>query len=692
MYPPQTMGQQAPAAQLFQPVQANMLVPNLPHRPPFVPNIQCPLQLQGHLPYATGSMMNEIQRLANNNQARLALFWSACQNGWQNEMFLGMVGSIIDYVEMVVATYGQQYSVEQLVVKAAADVAKGMSSTLAQQHPAIWGSLSPQGQQDAVNAANAFMAIGNQIKNFQMQNARANAPIGISSTLPGMTAAGNSMQNAIPLGGGYGGVPTAGYPQQVGAYAVGQSNIMGNGSGVPTVAGSSGMRTMGSSLTTPSAATPATPTPTVPASPVLMGAPVLTGAPITHNNETVKEQHMPTVTPATGLQIDPTLLDGPFEYDGRTFVLASKSRLKPSLGTGLPWGSAYNPLEGVMLYDISTPGQIKEEFVPHDRIRNMQPYEAHETIHFLKPRSGDLARQPDMNAAREAFLQILQEQDIAAMLETQQGEQNELTTNIEKVLINKPVTIDNNILLTGVKNPIYAALVEGYMNDNDVLLHPDVPVSFHYQAKQSWTLKGEAAVYASALTTSRTWDTIRDRLLKLRPLINEAYWHELHDDLTHAVNDLVLIVFGMTMRIDSYVDDISALLMAIEKKHGVAMLEKFEGMAHHTALACLYAEDVETDAESLEDKAPEVRFVQLEDIFMLPIHSTDLVIQHHGHGAIVLERRYPELHAVLKAHFEKAASIGDPIRHTKFVTRDNKSFSAFQAAHYANTYLIAANA
>lgn len=722
MYPVQFQQQghqMAPAGGGFalQPLTAQMMIPNLPWRPPFNLNLNVPPHMQEHVQYAVGHVLHELQIHANQNEMRLLLYWTAAQNQFNNDLFIGLVYNVLDYTEFMIATQGRMYSPNDFIAKGAADSCKIMAVQLGSQHPSIMAKVSPQGQQDMQQTMQYAQALVQQIQQYKMsvqhQQPQGQFGLGAGVGFPQHQAQPGFVGRAVVGGGasypgprsmqGGGGFPSN--PGQSFVPGTSYNDLFNNGGGAgprtltgermmlpgsvvteenkqPVITGGSGVTTDLKAEVPPfmlMAAIAGKDTQTAKEKVEMTAAQPMTTAP----KPATPVQN--TNSPKTPFPAKPP--KEAFVWEGRKFIHANFAKFKPCHAIGLPYGTVYDPSKVAMFFEITDPKAIREVAVQLEVFGGMQPYEVHETFHLLNPRIADKGVAPNREQARQAFLQTLQTRDIAVILEEREQKQS-ADGNIGKYLVNEPVSIDD-LTLKGLVNPVYHQVVELFFENNDLTMPEDKVITFHYEGSEPWTLKGEAAIKALELKYSKNWDVLYSRMQALRTLAHPTYWNIVHQRLTDAVNELVTKVMGVQARITHFVEDLGALRAHLRDACGDTVADYFDNMATNLAQrACLFMEVAAPEGET----APtEVSYLTLEDIFLLPCNAEDLALNYTGESAVVTEKRMPELYAALKRYFENQSNDtnADFVRHTKFITRDGKlTVFATKGVYAADTYLV----
>ena len=695
MYPQNNMMTGSPT---LQPVQPSMMIQGLPWRTPFVPNLQVSPRVQEYLRSATGFVLHEVQSKANSNPMRLLLYWTVAQGQFQNQTAFGMIAKVLDITEYMLAVYGQQYSADDIIKKAAEDVCKIMAVSLCQQHPSMLASLSPEGRADGERTLAYAGQLDAQLAMFRQQNQHnaigggfgLGAGTGQQGMQGGMQLAPGHVGRAIVSGGGFPAVHQHQQHHQNMIPATSYNNLFTNEDNSKK----SGLMLAGAVINDDKKEMVITSASGVvtdlkSAVPAHMLAGVIAPA---VNNE-VKETTMSNaVVPTINGEFPSRPPAGEFKWGDRRFIHAKFAKFKPCLNIGLPYGTLYDPSKMVMFYEVTNPTAVREIAVEIEVFGGMQPYEDHETYHLLNQRILDKGIIPNRDEARKAFMEVVKAEDIAVMLKEREEKQASGADGLEAVIATKPFLIDE-VNLKGRVNPVYRAVIETFVNLNNIDIPEDVVIGFHYEGAEDWVLKDQAAIAALELKTSRTWDVLKKRMEKLRSLAHSSYWNHVHDNITEAVNELVTRVMGIQARITHFVEDIDALRKHIGDKFGDATLDTFDAQAKQIAsTAALFIE--EEDESKGEGKQVEARYMVLEDVYLLPCNAEDLDWYHTGEAAVVTKKRMPELFAALESHFQRQADDQNSefIRNTKFVTRDGKGvLFAKKGVYLTDSYLVYAN-
>lgn len=690
------MQPQPPQPGQMQQIPQSYMTPHLPHRPPFVAQIDSLPEMQQHAGYITGLTMHEIQSKANANQARQMLFFAMTQQQWQNTLFLALAGEVADYAAYILSANQGRVQPYNAIQMAVTELCSMHAAKIAAGHPGLYQSLSPTAQQDANNKLLAYQNLVNVVRNFMMSRQGGMQPIGMQPM--GMQPMGmqpqmaGGMQNMIPInqlpgaGGGFG-MPAMG-GSNVAHLAAAPTNIMGGpGFGnLPNNPGAGMNGKMGSSLTARRDVAPAEETvkttiqPPAPEPAPMNSRFVLQPreeAPATQNKENVEMSETKPL-PANGkIVVD---ANGQFTHEGTTFVLSTKYKNPLSATTGPAWCMAYDPATTVVAYALQNgrPSKIqgfqKEMFA-------VEPYEKHETIHFLKPpKPVGPDVHPDFENARKAFTEAVRSADIQVMLEERAKEANEIEGEPAALMLDKPTILSTDTII-GLPTTNYRGLVDQFLHDQVDGINWDKTstLRFRYGIRRSSYLSVDAGLIVHAFLAVNSWEALLHHLHTLKPMMPLDEWYALNDELTLAVNRLIDIEMGINTTIDSFMEDILELRAHIAKTMGETISQTFDSAARRVS------ESIVRSGPMSEQNGEYI--INYEEICLLNVHSSDLTLKYEGKAGVVIERRFPEFHAFLLELLEKPISKA-PTRAIKIATLDGKIFAVTRSAFNDNVILI----
>jgi len=176
MYP-QMMQQQSQVQQ--QPLQADpttQTVPNImvqPGNPPFVPNIQCPGELQNYYGYIVTSLMSELQNKMTLNSARMYAYNYMAPNNFQTNEFVNLCQVTTDYIDAVMRT-NQNVSLEQCLNDVIPDLVGKYCLALTLYFPDLYQFLDANTANHVNPAIAGMQQIANLITQVKQQQQMGN--------------------------------------------------------------------------------------------------------------------------------------------------------------------------------------------------------------------------------------------------------------------------------------------------------------------------------------------------------------------------------------------------------------------------------------------------------------------------------------------------------------------------------------
>lgn len=716
-------------------VPTQLFVNGLPHRMPFQITTQFPRPFfQGMADYLAGVLANEIQMKANMDYSRKAVFYRVASNFFNNQIFLTEVASVSVFAEFLVLVKGMN-DPRAAIHTACEHYCCMLAAAEAMMYPAILQTMT-QAQQNEVYAWDA------NFKNLRPQLAQ------FIAQCPPQTMQG---------GGGYQQNPQQQYdnryagngwqanqqpqqqwnqqPQQQGAWNpqnwnntvsrtasgtghIGQLSYSGGGT---TAWGGSAVRSSNSNAASADLfcapvdepelvveindrQNNAAPTPT-PTAPLVPYKPEYKEPTYAHDivfgdafedqtEQPVQKQHVIKEIMMDATTRQATVVDHAIHLPAAT----SKMKLVPNTKQIYP-----------KCYDLQHSRAMQivhNNVVIGETIENQEEgmdFKDHDLLYMLQPRiqeEGESGR--DFDTAREVFNSILRQSNLEALLEEAARLQGAVELP-EGALI----PLEGAIEIPDIGNPDHEGFVgriQIFLTENGVDYNPNFnAVSMTHTEESPWDHAGIAAASTMAIQNSTTWEQLIIRFKGYREHIYTGQWHKLHDKLTEAVNEAVLVYVGINLHIDSFIDDVLPLGQAILKKHGNFFYERYLDIVPYVAKRVLTAAMVELEkpesdetevvvAEGAAKKDDELKctLVEYTDITILPLASKDLPFMMHGKVGTVTLTRTPDLYNAIDTRFKrKPFDVGRVI----FQTNDNRRFHAYRPlTDRENVYLVRAEA
>lgn len=673
----------------LQPLQQQHMIGGLPYRPPqqLIPQVNVSPQMGEHIRDCAGFVLLTLQTLANNNPMRLCLYYTAANNGFQNQLYYRLVEDVAYLAESTYLSHNQQYPIGSCIEQAAGVLCKHYTSLITEQHPALKAKLDQRGMQDHQQTLMQAQQMTNMLENLRRQ-----AFGGMQNNFQqqgqfGVRGQGGYARNTMPMNRQ---VMNMHYGNTRSHYAHGRSLDNQNNrdgtdrlfAGKPGGGTDSYMMLAGESIPDkpvnrgPTVVTPAgfsNPAETfIP--PAMIGMPLQTNTVPQNVAETTTQQGK-----EGAMTIFPK---GEFVY--QDFKLAYSAFYKnPPIPKGLPHGTLYDMSTHAMFYNLTTPGKVSEIGLKLKDIGGMQPYEEHETHHLLHPRKAAPRAVQDIERARKAFMDVLQAEDISVELDAREQLAAAEGTGIEKMMLTTPVKL-GNICLTGEFEPSYIAILDTWMKTRDIEVETQRTVFFPYRGAESWVLTGEAGIQALSLPQARSWSALKNAMVRFNAATNPAIAKLVNDRLVAAINELVRRTMGIEAKISEFIEDIEDLRDHLRKVYGDRIADIFDQEASSIAQrALLFIED--------EDNSGNVIWIKEEWIYVLNCDLQDITYGHSGNAATVMKSRTPELYRVLAQHFEMqdADPDGCHVRNVKLITRDGRGvIYALRSVYQQDTFLV----
>lgn len=680
-------------------ITQDMMIPGLPYRPPFTPDIPVREHMQQYLQIVNGSLMHEIQQKAQTNPLRQALFWRMSANWFANGEYSEMLKETMGYAEVLMTQAPPQQAIE----KAASDMCSMYAAKEAQANPGLQGMLDEAGMRNVQDWLARYQEVGQNVMAFMNQHP---APIagqgggyggGYGNVPPGngmqhsamphgpMTnqMGGHPMQgghyppNSAPPGYGHGYDPHAGY-QPPGGYPPMDTRRgptmdprhqrgPGNRSSPHAAAGmwvdshqhnhnfgeNTHTSAFGSSLKPRRQTAPGNPDAEIEPepSPASQPEPEPEPSPEPVPETTVKTDggQQPMKVPAPKAQSPLTPMDQPHPY-------------------------LFDPEREVVFYNI-TSDSVTEEVV--DKAPNMK-YEDHETEPFLRPvlKSEDEIER-DRNRAADAFQQVVTQENVKEYLRRLNGESpegediDENETDRVKRAIRIPGDSGDEKLLAETADTAPTALLNYCLENNiDRSKLEGHCIVYEYMVFSDYILDGKAAVKFMELQNATDYEILHQRLRELMDTnVPQLVVRMLVDGLTDHINTILTVEMGLEYTIDSFMIDIHDLRSVLGQRMGSRILEIFDSSCPRVAKQNFaYVIGVEGE-EGDEKTGKEDRIVPVKNGInvQLTMESQDFMAAAFGDHAAIRESRFPELYSAV----EWMLSIRDEEdRYVRFITAD----------------------
>lgn len=608
--------------------------------------------------FATGAIFETLKAMANSSMGMQALFW-ACQQGnfVQSQPFNQMVSLLADTVDMELGR-NQQTNPWNLMQNFAKSVIEWKAATLVANDQRFASSMRDY------NVANRIQGLlGQQGQHIQ--------------ELERFLQWKNQQQNQYrgghdPRGGGGYSHQGGGYPTNGGGRG-GYSYDGGFGGSRPTTGGrevSTGM--MGAGMREPTRYdnnwSNRSPQGNGSASSftdfrkdTTYGEPAVT-----------TEPYKAPYTPEPVREVATTSVDNGVFISHKDLV----NRKLISNSAGKNSGVVISLSENRFVYSKLEDGTYSCNVIDN-KARNMQGYEHHETRHLFQARSKkvDGTVHTDAELVRKTFSEACNFKTVDELLAILGGD-NTLETDITKT----PITVDLSgaILQTEIGATMPQVIRELRRNYPDLhsKLNRDNSVLINIQYVDPEVVIGEPAVDYQSFVSSKDFSVAVDRFTRLYDVIPNRIWKWLHDEITHAVNELVYLRFDSGTRIESFVDDHHDLVESLNKKTHLgpeiakAYVESFQSIIKRFDNSILQAEDVETIIEPIaeDDKDKIVEIIGYRDLMLyVPIDSTAFDFGSERRFGLVTEDFTPELFEVCSRMLDSATNR---TRRVRIVTKD----------------------
>lgn len=197
-----------------------MMIPNLPHSPPFVPQVDCRPNMADQVKLITGYLMQEIQSKAMADRSFMANMYNFVgYNGYQNTHFIQLVQEVTTIIDYLISQCGEDFN--SVIQKVIPSSVLSVAATLAQQNPQIMASLPANVQTQMGATSQHYLQLlktadnwlkGAKMQQYQPQQYFPGQPQQLVNQFgqPIMAPQGYPQQPAV----GYPPQAAVGYPQQ----------------------------------------------------------------------------------------------------------------------------------------------------------------------------------------------------------------------------------------------------------------------------------------------------------------------------------------------------------------------------------------------------------------------------------------------------------------------------------------------
>jgi hypothetical protein len=137
-----------------------------PTEPPFVPNVQLAEQwMYQYVPWVTGMLATEIQTNATLNPLRMFMFNASAANAWQNDDFVGLVVTTLNFVGMMMARR-QYVNPDQGINTAVPYIVSLAVAANVRDFPGLQGYIDQQTYRDVNDSIMEFDAIRRDLQHY----------------------------------------------------------------------------------------------------------------------------------------------------------------------------------------------------------------------------------------------------------------------------------------------------------------------------------------------------------------------------------------------------------------------------------------------------------------------------------------------------------------------------------------------
>lgn len=379
--------------------------------------------------------------------------------------------------------------------------------------------------------------------------------------------------------------------------------------------------------------------------------------------------------------------NGEFEYEGQHYVLSRSHTKALTILNGTPWCAVYNPNTHVVAYKLAN-GKVsgvktfmKESFA-------VEPYEKHETIHFLKAAYPEMGvnHHADYDAARKAFMEAADAADVEALVARLT---NGTPAPIASIKLDVPVRVTGEFHLIRESASQRRYHADTFLKSVCPQLVWDKKSSLQFRV--GCIIGGTFGVQASELMDSlanvKSWVGFRDIVVKLKPFVDEMTYIDIKKDASKLMSEILDVEMGLGVMTDDFLRDFDEIMSYVAKNGGDNVMEAFERRA--AMAAAQFADTADIVANCDDGTSTELGYYsyQHEEVALLNVYAADIQLTYEGRAGVVTPSGHPEFYAFLKGVLDNG-SIEFPARNYRVVTLDGAAFKIYRSAYNRDTLLV----
>ncbi|MBB5409172.1 hypothetical protein HDG34_003113 [Paraburkholderia sp. HC6.4b] len=190
--------------------------------------------------------------------------------------------------------------------------------------------------------------------------------------------------------------------------------------------------------------------------------------------------------------------------------------------------------------------------------------------------------------------------------------------------------------------------------------------------------------FVESLRTAGTFRNLRRTLDDQYGVVSESLWHKANDRATRLVNRVLALNLGLReTSIDSFTEDLEALLQMLRQSHGAAMVEALE-RHQRTLIAAIYRETPGDNQAFITDglcdswpeglDRPKLTFMSSwSSLTFVNCTSHELAVEWASDtAALVTRHAVPVFYQIVRDIVEEARVVGHNLEHYLLQTTDGK--------------------
>lgn len=379
--------------------------------------------------------------------------------------------------------------------------------------------------------------------------------------------------------------------------------------------------------------------------------------------------------------------NGEFEHEGQRYVLSRHHTKAMTILNGTPWCAVYNPNTHIVAYKLVNDKVAgvktfkKESFA-------VEPYEKHETIHFLKAAYPEMAadHQADYETARKAFMEAADAADVEALVARLT---NGSAAPIASIKLDVPVRVTGEFHLIRESASQRRYHADTFLKSVCPQLVWDKKSSLQFRV--GCIIGGTFGIQASELMDSlvnvKSWVGFRDIIVKLKSFVDEMTYIDLKRDASVLMSEILDIEMGLGVMTDDFLRDFDEIMSYVAKNGGDNVMEAFERRAAMAAAQFADTADIVANSDDGTSTGLGYYAYQHEEVALLNVYASDIQLTYEGRAGVVTPSGHPEFYAFLKGVLDNG-SIEFPARNYRVVTLDGAAFKIYRSAYNRDTLLV----